>query len=77
VHINLDDELARELDRRAGVRCRSVCIAATLRRALDDERRWDRIASAVGSLEPTGHEWDGDPVGSVASQRRPDERRVG
>jgi Arc/MetJ family transcription regulator len=77
VHINLDDELVRELDRRAGVRGRSGYIAATLRRALEDERRWEQIESAVGSLEPTGHEWDDDPAGWVASQRRADDRRVG
>jgi Arc/MetJ family transcription regulator len=77
VHINLEDELVRELDRRAGVRGRSGYIAATLRRALDDDRRWEEIASAVGSVEPTGHEWDDDPAGWVASQRRSDARRVG
>jgi metal-responsive CopG/Arc/MetJ family transcriptional regulator len=77
VHINLDDDLVRELDRRAGVRGRSGYIAATLRRALDDERRWEQIASAVGSLEGAGHEWDDDPAAWVASQRRGDPRRVG
>jgi metal-responsive CopG/Arc/MetJ family transcriptional regulator len=77
VHINLDDELVRELDRRAGQRGRSGYIAATLRRALEDERRWEQIASAVGSLESTGHAWDDDSAGWVASQRRSDPRRVG
>ena len=77
VHINLDDELVRELDRKAGVRGRSAYIAATLRRALEDERRWEQIASAAGSLEATGHDWDDDPAGWVASQRRSDARRGG
>jgi Arc/MetJ family transcription regulator len=77
VHINLDDELIRELDRRAGARGRSAYIASTLRRALEDERRWEQIASAVGSLEARGHDWDDDPAGWVASQRRSDARRVG
>jgi metal-responsive CopG/Arc/MetJ family transcriptional regulator len=77
VHINLDDELVRELDRRAGARGRSAYIAATLRRALEDERRWEEITAAVGSLAATGHEWDDDPAGWVASQRRSDARRVG
>jgi Arc/MetJ family transcription regulator len=77
VHINLDDELVRELDRRAGVRGRSAYVAATLRRALEDERRWEQIASSIGSLEPAGHEWDDDPASWVAAQRRSDARRVG
>jgi Arc/MetJ family transcription regulator len=77
VHINLDDELVRDLDRRAGVRGRSAYIAATLRRALEDERRGEQIASAVGSLEAGGHAWDDDPAGWVAAQRRSDARRVG
>jgi Arc/MetJ family transcription regulator len=77
VHINLDEELVRELDRRAGVRGRSGYIAAMLRRALEDERRWEQIASAAGSLQPAGHEWDADPADWVASQRRSDARRVG
>jgi len=77
VHINLEDELVRELDRRAGVRGRSGYIAATLRRALEDERRWEQIESAIGSLDATGHAWDEDPADWVASQRRADDRRVG
>jgi metal-responsive CopG/Arc/MetJ family transcriptional regulator len=77
VHINLDDELVRELDERAGKRGRSGYIAATLERALEDERRWDQISSAAGSLEASGHEWDEDAAGWVASQRRGDARRVG
>jgi metal-responsive CopG/Arc/MetJ family transcriptional regulator len=77
MHINLDDELVRELDRRAGRRGRSAYIAATLRRALDDERRWEQIASAAGAVEGSGHEWDEDPAAWVASQRRSDVRRVG
>jgi Arc/MetJ family transcription regulator len=70
VHINLDDELVRELDRRAGVRSRRAYIASALRRALDDERRWEQIAAAAGSLPATGHDWDDDPAAWVASQRR-------
>jgi Arc/MetJ family transcription regulator len=77
VHINLDRELVRELDRRTGVRGRSAYIAAMLRRALEDERRWEQIASAAGSLDATGHEWDDDPADWVASQRRSDVGRLG
>lgn len=55
VHISLDDELVAELDRRVGRRERSVFIAATLRRRLDDEHRWDEIEAAVGALADDGH----------------------
>jgi plasmid stability protein len=77
VHINLDEELVRELDRRAGRRGRSAYIDATLRRALDDERRWSQIADAVGSVEPEGHAWDEDPAAWVRTQRQADARRRG
>jgi metal-responsive CopG/Arc/MetJ family transcriptional regulator len=77
VHINLEDELVEELDRRAGPRGRSAYIVSTLRRALEDERRWERIASAAGSIEGSGHAWDEDPAAWVASQRQSDARRVG
>ena len=77
LHIRLDDELVGELDSRAGVRGRSAYIEATLRRALDDERRWDQIASAVGALGEGEHEWDDDPARWVRSQRALDSRRVG
>jgi len=77
VHINLDDELVRELDRRAGARGRSAYITATLRRALEDERRWEQLAAAVGALEGSEHAWDEDPAEWVRDQRRSDLRRVG
>jgi Arc/MetJ family transcription regulator len=77
VHIDLDEALVRELDRRAGARGRNAYVAATLRRALEDDRRWEQIASAVGSLEAAGHEWDHDPSAWVGSQRRVGSRRAG
>jgi Arc/MetJ family transcription regulator len=77
VHVHLDDELVRELDRRAGSRGRSAYIAATLRRALDDERRWEQIGEAVGSVEADGHDWEADPAAWVRAQRRADPRRRG
>jgi plasmid stability protein len=77
VHVNLDDELVRELDRRAGRRGRSTYIAATLQRALDDERRWEEIAASVGKVSDSGHEWDSDPAAWVRAQRRADQQRVG
>jgi hypothetical protein len=77
VHINLDEELVRELDSRAGARGRSAYIATTLRRALEDERRWEEIAGAVGALEDGEHAWDDDPVAWVRAQREADARRTG
>ena len=77
LHISLEDELIAELDRRVGPRRRSSFIAAAVRRAIDDERRWDLIESALGSIEDEGHEWDEDPAAWVRSQRRQDERRLG
>lgn len=66
-----------ELDGRVGGRRRSSFIAATVRRALDDERRWDEIEAALAALPDDGHAWDADPGGWVREQRRGDARRVG
>jgi hypothetical protein len=51
--------------------------AATLRRALDDEQRWDEIEASLGTLDDRGHAWDADPAAWVREQRRGDARRVG
>jgi Arc/MetJ family transcription regulator len=77
LHISLEEDLVAELDRRVGRRRRSAFIAETLRHALDDGRRWDRIESALGSIGDTGHEWDADPGAWVRDQRRLDLRRAG
>jgi hypothetical protein len=77
VHINLDNRLVAQLDRRVGKRKRSSFIAATVRRALEDDRRWDDILGALGRLEDEGHDWDADLAGWVRQQRRVDSRRVG
>jgi hypothetical protein len=77
LHITLDDELVRELDRRAGSRGRSAFIAGAIARALDDARRWELIESAIGSIPDTGHDWDADPAAWVSAQRRVDAARVG
>ncbi len=77
LHISLSDELVAELDRRVGRRARSSFIAATLRHALDNQRRWDEIESVIGSVSEEGHEWDGDPAAWVRTQRGGDLRRVG
>ena len=77
LHISLEDELVAELDRRAGARRRSAFIAQVVRRALEDEGRWDDIEAALGSIADSGHEWDDDPAAWVRSQRREDVRRSG
>ena len=77
MHIALDDDLVAELDRRAGARRRSAFVAELIRRGLEDERRWDDIESALGSVPDSGHEWDDNPAMWVRRQRRGDERRSG
>jgi metal-responsive CopG/Arc/MetJ family transcriptional regulator len=77
LHISLDDELVRQLDQRVGRRRRSTFISETLRRALEDERRWDDIEAGLGALADREHEWDDDPAAWVRAQRHSDAARVG
>jgi metal-responsive CopG/Arc/MetJ family transcriptional regulator len=77
LHISLDDDIVRALDGRVGQRQRSTFIAAAVRRALDDERRWEDIEGAVGALSESEHPWDVDPARWVREQRTADLRRVG
>ncbi len=77
LHISLDDDLVRELDRRVTSRQRSAFIATAVRGALDDAWRWEQIEAALGSTADTGHDWDDDVAGWVRDQRRTDDRRVG
>jgi metal-responsive CopG/Arc/MetJ family transcriptional regulator len=77
LHITLDDELVDQLDRRVGQRQRSAFISATIRGALDDERRWEEIEAGFGALAGGEHEWDADPAAWVRAQRHDDLSRVG
>jgi hypothetical protein len=77
VHITLDEDLVRELDRRVGARRRSAYIAHAVERALDDDHRWELVESAIGAIADRGHDWDEDPGKWVHEQRRADEHRVG
>lgn len=77
LHISLDDDLVRELNERVGRRRRSAFIGETVRRALDDERRWVDIERAIASIPDHGHDWDADPGAWVRGQRTTDTRRVG
>jgi metal-responsive CopG/Arc/MetJ family transcriptional regulator len=77
VHISLDDDLVAQLDRRVGSRRRSAFISATVRRALEDEQRWEDIEAGLGALADSEHEWDSNPAGWVAAGRSDDPTRVG
>ena len=77
LHIQVEDELVADIDRRAGPRRRSAFIVALIRRGLDDEHRWDEIEASLDSIADTGHEWDEDPAEWVRAQRRGDPRRSG
>lgn len=77
LHISLDDDLVEQLDERVGRRRRSMFISETVRRALEDERRWEDIEAGLGALADSGHEWDADPAAWVRAQRRGDPARVG
>ena len=77
VHITLAEDDVRRLDERVGARRRSRFIAEAVRRALDDEQRWESLESAIGSLADGGHEWDEDPAAWVRSQRHSDDWRLG
>lgn len=76
LHILLDDDLVAEIDRRAGRRKRSEFIAAVLREAIDNERRWDAIEASLGTIEADGHDWDTDLAAWVRDQRS-DTKRTG
>lgn len=65
------------LDERVGPRHRSAFISETIRRVLEDERRWDDVIAALGGIPDRDHDWDEDPGAWVHAQRRGDERRVG
>jgi metal-responsive CopG/Arc/MetJ family transcriptional regulator len=77
LHISLDDDLVEQLDKRVGRRRRSAFISDTLRRALDEERRWDDIEAGLGALAGSEQAWDADPAAWVRAQRFSDPSRVG
>jgi metal-responsive CopG/Arc/MetJ family transcriptional regulator len=77
LHITLDDELVKQLDRRVGRRRRSSFISATVRRALEDDQRWEDIEAGLGALAGGEHEWDADAAAWARTQRYGDMSRVG
>ncbi len=77
IHIDLDPDLVADLDKAAGKRGRSEFIRSAVRTALQQQKRWESLKAAAGSISDTGHEWDSDPAEWVRLQRRADPRRVG
>lgn len=77
MHIELDDDLVREIDAAAGERGRSAWVRAALTRALAADRRTEAILAVAGAIEGSPHEWDDDPAEWVRAQRRTDPRRAG
>ncbi|MFN8103660.1 MAG: hypothetical protein U0U69_04290 [Acidimicrobiia bacterium] len=77
VHITLDEGLVERLDARVGVRQRSRFISEAVKRAVEDEERWEAIEAAIATVPEAGHDWDEDPAAWVRAQRRGDVRRVG
>lgn len=77
VHITLEEQVVRALDRRVGARRRSSFVARAVERALEDEQRWELIESSLGTIKDRGHDWDPDPARWVHQGRRADAKRVG
>jgi hypothetical protein len=77
LHIELADTLVAMIDEVSGPRGRSAFVRQAVERALENERAWQLIESAAGSIDDTGHEWDADPGQWVRAQRRADPERTG
>jgi Arc/MetJ-type ribon-helix-helix transcriptional regulator len=77
LHITLGDDVVKRLDSRVGRRRRSSFISETVRRALEDDQRWEDIEAGLGALAGGEHEWDADPAAWVRAQRYGDVSRVG
>jgi Arc/MetJ family transcription regulator len=77
MHIEIDDDLVRQIDDIAGPRGRSSFVRTATENAVRQQRRWELLKSAAGSISDTGHDWDDDPARWVHEQRRADPRRAG
>jgi len=77
MHIELDDRLVADIDKRAGARGRSDYVRRALMQALAADRRAEALSSVAGALAGAAHEWDDDPAEWVRAQRRSDARRAG
>ena len=69
VHLSLADDVVAAVDAQVGARERSSFIESALRRALADRGRQRALDEAVGSIDDSGHDWDGDPAAWVRLQR--------
>ena len=69
VHVELDDALVDQIDRRSGPRNRSRFIREAISAAVEESDRWDMILSARGTITDGGHDWDDDPAGWVSLHR--------
>lgn len=74
MHLNLDDELAREIDAVAGSRGRSAFIRDAIAREMDRRRRWVAFDRALGGAPDFGSHL---PEDWIQKERRADSRRVG
>jgi predicted transcriptional regulator len=77
LHIELDDDVVKEIDGVAGARGRSRFKRAAIGSPLEHHRQRALIRSARGSIGARGHAWDEDAAGWVRAQRRIDRRKVG
>jgi predicted transcriptional regulator len=74
MHLNLDDELAREIDAVAGSRGRSAFIREALAREMDRRHRWAAFERASGGAPDFGSHL---PADWIRKERHADPRRVG
>ncbi|MGI8523698.1 MAG: hypothetical protein ACR2K3_10380 [Nocardioides sp.] len=77
MHIELADQLVREVDELAGSRGRSAFVRRAIELAVRQESRRRSLEGATGTISDSGHEWDDDPAAWVRRQRRVDPGRVG
>lgn len=78
MHIELDDDVVREVDRIAGPRERSAFVRRAVVHALEAARRTEALRASAGSLAgDIQHDWDRDPAAWVRETRRVDARRTG
>lgn len=69
IRLTRDPDLVAQLDVLVGPPHRSRFIAEAVRRALDNDHRWELIESAIGAVPDGGHDWDDDPGAWVHQQR--------